>query len=378
MNKFSISLLAFYLILKAAVAQTLDANGVPISAGTPVNLSTPSEVSISSLSFGNSRRLTEINEVGQADAFPCLSNDGLRVYFTKGDFNIYSTVRNPSDNTFSPPVLVFDYTSDLYGCTISADEKTLITTTHIPSKLIKATRLNLNDMFNFQSEIQLNPSPSAFYSPSFSPDSSELFLCKAPGNSSYSRTGNNSYSFNSDLPTLSIPQGPGKLSADGLDFFHSSSNVNNDLNIYQWSRSSLNGPFTGAPQLVPVNGFSGSPLILSQPAISVDKSFTVFVISDGLWTGNDLAIAFNTTTGTENILNTNSFTISPNPASGSFRISGMDGGEAFTFLNIHGQTVHSGHIPENGSVSISSLASGIYTLRMLKNNQWVHEKVVKE
>jgi hypothetical protein len=180
------------------------------------------------------------------------------------------------------------------------------------------------------------------------------------------------------LPTQSGPTGPGKLSAEGLEFFYSI-NMGNNFKIYQWSRSSLNATFSGTPQLVQIDGLSGTSLRFNQPSVSVDKSFIVFVANNlGTWQDNDLAIAFNTTTGSEKLLNATSFTVYPNPATGSFRISGIDGGEVFTLLNIHGQTVINGNLPKDGYIHISTLASGVYTLRILKNNRWVHEKLVKE
>jgi hypothetical protein len=81
-----------------------------------------------SLPFDSVRSISELNSADEAEAYPCISPDGLRLYFTKGMVpfdNLMLSVRESTSDLFGPAQLVMH--SLLYteksSCWLSNDER---------------------------------------------------------------------------------------------------------------------------------------------------------------------------------------------------------------------------------------------------------------
>lgn len=78
-------------------------------------------------SYKEARMLTELNDPIQSDAYPWISGDGLRVYYTR-NFKIMYAERNSLTAVFSSPVEVTfsgEVQLELLSCWLAPDEKTI-------------------------------------------------------------------------------------------------------------------------------------------------------------------------------------------------------------------------------------------------------------
>jgi len=106
-----------------------------------------------SLPFDSARALTEINSTDSADAYPWISPDGLRLYFTKGDGindDLFVSTRNNLSETFSAPLLLdIDFVASRnISCWLSNDELELyFTTGQSGDSVMYSVRQNPSDMF---------------------------------------------------------------------------------------------------------------------------------------------------------------------------------------------------------------------------------------
>jgi hypothetical protein len=378
----------FLVPFRIACAQDTDVNGNKRTEEISSSFRTAPQFEISTISFSQFRLLSEINNDTSADAYPCLSRNGLRVYFTRGDFNIYVSTRNPVTNTFSPPILVFNYTEPMFSCLVSPDEKTMIATVNPlngSDRLIRATRSSLWEAFSFHSGITVHPENTLFTSPSFSPDSNELYLFTedsslfAGKTRRYLRSAGNGYVFDSNFPSSPTGRpGPGRLTSDGLTFFGTVESTNRQK-IYRWHRSSLSELFNGTPELVNPGPGSDTLFYSGQPSVAEDQSFMVYVANKfNRWKSNNLAIAINPTTNTLKSEKGLTVLLYPNPANGRVRVSNFNGNPPFQVFSLCGKSVCRGEIPSDGFLDLSALAPGIYTLQVWNNGGWVREKLVKE
>ena len=87
-----------------------------------------------SLPFDSIRALSEINSTDTADAYPCISPDALRLYFTKGNDqfdSLYVSSRQSTNDPFGTPELLhISFPKDRnFSCWLTNDEKELFFTT---------------------------------------------------------------------------------------------------------------------------------------------------------------------------------------------------------------------------------------------------------
>jgi|GEM_PF-977770 len=92
-------------------------------------------------------KLDELNADGEPDAYPWISGDGLRIYFTRNNI-VYYSQRNSRRNKFNTPSPVrvsTDDIGDVISCWLTNDEKTIY---FISGNIVyKANRKNLNKGF---------------------------------------------------------------------------------------------------------------------------------------------------------------------------------------------------------------------------------------
>ncbi|MBT8229251.1 MAG: PD40 domain-containing protein, partial [Bacteroidia bacterium] len=135
------------------------------------------------------RPIDEINLNDHSDAYPWISDDGLRLYFCGNESgkdlsSIYLASRKDSDDPFDEPeVLSINIPgTDNYSPFLSKDELTLTFAARIPDGLIStsiymATRDQKKEAFSQAIKIELTGKIRGdLISPSFTPDLSELYL----------------------------------------------------------------------------------------------------------------------------------------------------------------------------------------------------------
>ena len=98
--------------------------------------------------FSKASLISELNSIDTADAFPWLSSDGLRIYFVKNDYLMYSERTSPTSAFKHPVPLNFDgnVLTPARSCWLSADEKTLFYTSK--NIIYKATRKKTKKPFS--------------------------------------------------------------------------------------------------------------------------------------------------------------------------------------------------------------------------------------
>lgn len=107
--------------------------------------------------YSNIRSLSELNEPDKAESYPWISDDGLRVYFTKqkgSNIKFVHAERKSITDKFSAPkdlnISIPDINNNL-SCYLSNDEKQIFILSG--DRIYNATRKNIEDNFNEPIEI---------------------------------------------------------------------------------------------------------------------------------------------------------------------------------------------------------------------------------
>lgn len=212
---------------------------------------------VSNCQWDTIRPLSEIN-TAEAEAYPFISEDGLRIYFTQQESasrSIYMMKRPTRLDSFADKQLVsslsaYQPTSSWF----SSDELEMFYMEFVPSTgsyLIKhTTRTTLNDTFSVGTTINLLGIDSNTYKvgPSLTQDQSEMILF-VPGMTNHylitlNRTGSNEYTVSDTIVfSQAYKPGPGKFSKDGLTYyFDLEDTVTGKNDLYFLSRLSLGAP----------------------------------------------------------------------------------------------------------------------------------------
>jgi hypothetical protein len=177
----------------------------------------------------NGRILKEINDTEGTDAYPFLSKDGLRLYWTQsegGDHLVVASRTDVNSDFGAPKNLEMDFpTGGVMSCWLSEDELTIYFKD--AGVLTRASRSALDAPFSNPEKIQLNfrsvedPEYIGFFSaPSLTQDENQLFLYHSNDGQrivQFERTANNEYT---EVAVLEIEgeAEPGQLSHDGLSY----------------------------------------------------------------------------------------------------------------------------------------------------------------
>jgi hypothetical protein len=238
--------------------------------------------------------VNELNTSTQAQSYPWLSDDALRVYYTHGTL-IYMASRSDVNAKFRIGNPVFpDLKETAISGWLSSDEHGIYIATQ-SGKLFKATRNTSNENFSTYAEVKLINAPGgSLFDASFTPDMEELMMYNNDGKErivKFIRTAENEYKFAGEVNVLSMetPTG-GQLSRDGLRYFipfKRSVNGNNDYrNIYVLSRKNMHDDFDNIGQVKTINEINISAY---QPSINADETQMMFVTgTENLWDNNDL------------------------------------------------------------------------------------------
>jgi len=135
--------------------------------------------------FANVRPLDEINDPEMSDSYPWLSNDGLRIYFTKqkgSDITFFSAKRERLDEKFSKPRkldFALPKISNNMSCFLSADELEIFALSG--DKIYHATREDIFAKFTTPIEIGQSSDNGYMSGITMTQDNSELFVFNSVG-----------------------------------------------------------------------------------------------------------------------------------------------------------------------------------------------------
>jgi hypothetical protein len=249
--------------------------------------------------------LAELNSTNQTDAYPYISDDGLRLYFVNNDLgsnNVYYSSRPDLDTDFSPKELLdSSLFSGTVSCWFTANELEAYFSSGV--NLYHATRPSTISAFGTATEITLIGGNSTFIGgPTLSPGKEELYFYNSLGLLKYEYTNDSTYTYVSDvLPPTGYEGKVGQLSKDGLELYMSLSSFGNDsMLLFKYDRLAIGSDFLNPIRLN--SQINGPNLINSQPSYATAANVLVWVRNDEFtWDGNDLYIAQNSTVSIEEL-----------------------------------------------------------------------------
>jgi hypothetical protein len=236
-----------------------------------------------------------VNKPGVADAYPFLSGDGLRLYFTSnregghGRFFI-STRKNVTDPFGEPVVLSKNLTDGYYAGSLTADELTLCMVKS--GKMYISKRISLTSEFSEPVQVK-GIKENYHFGPSISPDGNDIIVMSSSGSNDivkiYNKVSGTEYRETGELP---IPDGsdpgPGQFSKDGLSYYFSFENPGKEVSIWRYTRRSVADKFVDLEELpVKINALQRN----FQPTVNADASIIVHTTSQNdLWEEDDIVL----------------------------------------------------------------------------------------
>jgi len=341
----------------------------------------------------NIRPISEINSIGIGDAYPWISDDGLRLYYTSKNSEqekscIWSASRNDVYSNFQDfnKLSINDHSVDNLSSWFSQDELTVAfvrreRTGQQMTSIFIAQRNFPDEPFEEPQKIKIEGSiKGTLLSPSLTPDKSELILFNEYKTQKFllvfQKVNQSTYKFKYEIK---IPKSysikAGKLNHNGLSYFVSFEHHRNNPKVYMLTRNTINDQFD---KLIPLNNNSLNTENdrTHQPHFSSNGNFVVFTRSvENAWMHNEVFIGQVNSIG-ENIAKIYSepneedelieLAIYPNPSASFVSISNPGNRilEAHIF-NTQGQLIQ---IINNEKLShridISFLTAGPYIFRV--------------
>lgn len=228
-----------------------------------------------------------------ADAYPWISHDGLRLYYTHdvgGTNYLYFTSRPDLNTPFGNGTeLNIEGSGHAMSCWLTQDELDLY---YIESGegLFHVHRNNVNSEFGKAESIELKGEFDGFTSaPSFSPDMSELYFYNGSSEEQilvFHKRGNK-YVLDYSMPKANLDAAPGQLSKDGLTYYLSmKDNEAGTEYLYKQTRISLDGKWSDPVRMDNLNNLD---VLNIQPSFAADNLTVVFVRNTtDSWSDNDL------------------------------------------------------------------------------------------
>jgi len=249
-----------------------------------------------------------LNEASKADAYSWLSQDGLRVYFSRGNSagEIWKAERKNLSEAFSNPSTVsidgIKGDDDVFSCWLTVDEKTIFFTTHedgygFSTFLYKATYDENSKSFMNAEKLNLtggeiSERSSIFISaPSLTADLNQLFVYYNDEHSDdrlacFTTTDGINYVFKSFVNDA-LNYCPGSLANNGLSFYLTLRGEDNTL--VKLSRPNLNAEF-GNPEYFKIDPSINVGKQYYQPSANTELGIISLTFGLGTWESNDLAI----------------------------------------------------------------------------------------
>jgi hypothetical protein len=241
------------------------------------------------------RETKALNKSNVADAYPFISGDGLRLYFTSnregGHGRFFISRRKTVSDPFDEPIVLSKHLTDgYYAGTLTANELELC--------MSKSGSVYISKRNNLQSEFG-EPVPikgikkGYDFGPAISPDGNEIILTSLVSNGKtvriYKKIEDGMFVDAGELPIPkeSVP-GPGQFSKDGLSYYFSFEDNENKVSLWRYSRISVNSGFVDLEKLpVKINALQRN----FQPTVNNDASIFVYTTSqNNLWEEDDLVL----------------------------------------------------------------------------------------
>ncbi len=384
-------LIAFIAINKSTNAQVLDANACPFKSDyiQKRNVFT-SDSRLGIIFFPDSiRELSEINVKNLADAYPYLSSDGLRLYYTcqvSSSDNLFVVSRDNINSYFgNKELLSTNFPYGAISCWLTNDELEIY---FVKDNMVyHSTRPSLTSPFSVPTCVSLvgGNNPTFISGPSLTPNREEMYIFSVSiyGNRNifkFLKTGIDTYTLND---TLDIPYGyfpgPGQLSKDGLKYYLSLDFWENDsVKLYRFSRPNLNENFSNLSILD--DSINNSHYLANmQPSVSANNDILVWVRSNvNTWSMNDLYIGYGTFTSVKSNKLSDVIRIYPNPAKGKIYIDFHEANNAILLIyNIMGDLLMKMDIQSGiNEKDISHLSKGIYIIKIKNENSSMQQKLI--
>lgn len=246
---------------------------------------------------GTVQEITELNTVGEADAYPCVLPDGLTLYFTQNDSqsnNFYVSRRSSLTGLWGPGELV---DAPLFVGLTSAwvTNNELKVFFCVGSSIFVTERSTILDPFQAPTEITLTglTSYNFVFGPSLSQNEEDLFLSYGAVNQDYkigmfSLVNSTTYDFVADFTPTGLVSEAGQIVRDDVHFlcgFYDS--VLDSTFIYALSRNAV-GDIFGSPEKLDIAINSGERF-QSHPSYADQADLLIWTRSDvNTWESNDL------------------------------------------------------------------------------------------
>ncbi|MDX1912558.1 MAG: T9SS type A sorting domain-containing protein, partial [Saprospiraceae bacterium] len=332
--------------------------------------------------FDSTRYLTEINNPFAADAYPWLSSDGLRLYFTKQNNGEQLSLakRNNLQSPFQMPVNVPlpDFGASLTSCWLSENELGVYFCGG--GQLYYSSRQSLNDGFTSYVPVTLlGLKPEFLAGASLNEAGTELFLYTYthPNGyiSQYAKVAEHAFLFQR---YLTLPDGyganPGQLSKDDLSIYFGLQVDSVNRVIARMTRPTPVDTFAlETLELIP--GVSQDGIYNAMPTLSADEKWMVFVRATAdAWEANELCI----TQCDSNLVSvfapeTGRWSVYPNPTNNVVYITGpLEGELRADIISIGGAIIQSETldvVASNRELHLGNLPVGLYFLKLYSDNQ---------
>ncbi len=257
------------------------------------------------------RPLFELDQLATGEAYPWISDDGLRLYYTAFNtstqsFAVWYSERSDINNTFDSHRLLSinsPQTENLSSC-LSSDEKVIIFARRTNGEqrdtdIRIAYRDNLNEAFGPSYSIEFPEKiKGTLLSPSFTPDLNQLILFNEYKGHAYilifEKTDTHKYKLKSELkfPKQFIVKA-GKLSNDGLEYYISLQEGRRNPGLFVLKRQNLNEDFVVVDKIMS-DILNDKTNRNHQAHFSSNKDFIVFTqSSENEWDSNGIYIVQN-------------------------------------------------------------------------------------
>ncbi len=358
--------------------------------------------------YENVRPLQELNTENIGEAYPCISGDGLQLYFVKGTNtadSIMFTSRTSLDTPFDKAIPLALNLPHLVSCTgiwLSPDELDFYICNR--ETIFHTHRNRRNEAFsNGFEEIKIEGlGKTAIMAISFDATQRQLFLNAATADGTEIRT------YKRETPTSFVYDykigtniRTSYLSKNGLSLFCSENGDQEKTNFVALTRTSINDKFDAA-NAQKLEGLSANKRN-SHLTMSDNLDCVVFTSSkENFWTQNDLYIArlekptpempqtVAATSATASVpLGSNAVVVYPNPSTGIFHFANTEKqtNDATTTveLNIYntlGETIVYNPrfvLGDDASINLYNQAKGVYFCRIMdaKRQVSVHRIVLE-
>lgn len=350
----------------------------PVPVGGPRRPVSP----LSPAVFDSARAVSELNQAGVADAYPWLSPDGLRLYYTiwaNNSGQLHVAARPNLTAPFGPPVSVSGpFTTGTFCAWLSDDERDVWYVEN--GALVHATRPTAAGTFAPAVAVTLLNLPANAggpYGPSLSTAGDELFLGFGTGSATggnallrFTRTAPDTFTW---VETLTMPTGILIGAAHLTDHDRQliiSAGVGTAVpaHLVEQRRATPTSAFGPPRDVIVPSAAQGLSESHSHYRANLDQLVYVSFLV-GNWLDSDLWIASYSRgllgTADAAVARVGGFRLAPNPAASSVRLIGAPAGLVIVFDGL-GRVVRTataaGGTAETG-VSVEGLPAGLYVVR---------------